>query len=172
MRKTGNSISIHLKPDWFEEGYYVYVYILQKANRKFYYVGMTGDRKYQTARSPFYRMCGHFSKLNSSNENQIIKGIKEKFSFKGEVSDLLPKIKMSVHFFKLRDKINSKRRDDKKKHGENRKYAEMIESVIIQKIRKVRGVESVINKRISSKPNKHSENRGAILFNLHIRNLI
>lgn len=72
-----DTYQIGLQPEWFCHAYYVYFVTMLDDDRRMVYVGMTGDRKHWMARSPFYRMAGHFNQLSASTENQVIKGIRE-----------------------------------------------------------------------------------------------
>jgi hypothetical protein len=77
MKIAPTPVVIEIQPEWFRHAYYVYFVTLLDDDRRMVYVGMTGDRKHRMARSPFYRMAGHFNQLSTSTENQIIKGIRE-----------------------------------------------------------------------------------------------
>lgn len=70
-------IIMELNPDWFKSGYYVYVVTIHYKRKKYFYVGMTGDRHHITARSSFYRMNGHFIR-GKSTQNQIVQEIENK----------------------------------------------------------------------------------------------
>lgn len=45
-------------------------------NIKYYYLGMTGDPFYPSARSAIHRLSGHFEKNINSTQNQVFNGIK------------------------------------------------------------------------------------------------
>lgn len=75
ISETLEQTTISFNPEWFQSGYYVYVLTIKhKDKRTFYYVGQTGDRKHNSARSPFYRLMAHFSPYTST-DNQLVKGI-------------------------------------------------------------------------------------------------
>jgi len=93
---------ITLEPVWFEMGYYVYIVMMRRDKEKYFYVGMTGDRQHETARSPFYRMAGHFSRLASSTQNQVIKALKNYWP-KEDLDSLLLKVEFS-YYKRLADK--------------------------------------------------------------------
>ena len=68
-------IPILFTHDWFESGYFVYVItIVHKSKGEYYYVGQTGDRNHNAARSPFYRLMGHFRPYKST-DNQLMVGL-------------------------------------------------------------------------------------------------
>lgn len=107
---------------------------------------MTGDRKYKTARSPFYRMAGHFNQLESSTQNQVIKGLKNKLDIK-DVENALPNMRFTYYSYL----IDSFDKNDTSTHHEKRKKAEEIESFIINKMRAKFKDEFVFNAKVSRK---------------------
>ncbi len=124
---------IKLKPEWFKMGYYVYVVVIDYKNEKHFYVGMTGDKAYPTARSPFYRMSGHFSLADSSTQNQIIKGLKNKFNIDKKMLDkALQEMQITYYAWLL----NEFDEDDHHGHRLKRICAEKTESALIQKMKK------------------------------------
>lgn len=75
---TMKPMEISFNADWFKSGYYIYILTIEhKEKGVFYYVGQTGDRKHVAARSPFYRLMGHFNTYNikSGTDNQLVKGL-------------------------------------------------------------------------------------------------
>jgi len=139
-------IEIYLKPEWFRMGYYVYVVVIKSKGGMYFYVGMTGDRKHKIARSPFYRMSGHFM-LGKSTQNQIIKGLmniqKEKIT-----SDSLCKMEFTYYNYLLHSYNENIK---KKTHHIYRRDAEIIESYLIDKLKTEFGVDNVFNKYKSAK---------------------
>ena len=79
MSKKGiEQIVINFNPEWYQSAYYVHVLtIVHKTKGAYYYVGQTGDRKHVSARSPFYRLMGHFNTYNfsKSTDAQLVKGL-------------------------------------------------------------------------------------------------
>lgn len=55
----------------------VYLYHFKHPNGNFYYVGMTGDNYYPSARSAIHRLSGHFELQKRSTQNQLNKRIIE-----------------------------------------------------------------------------------------------
>ena len=137
---------IELKPEWFKVGYYVYIVVIEYRNNNYYYVGMTGDRKYETARSPFYRMGGHLSQLQSSTQNQIIKGLKEKLHIQ-DIETALTEMTLTYYCYL----IDSFFKGDLKVHITKRIRAEKIESYVIKKMRMQFKEEFIFNKQLSAK---------------------
>ncbi|MGV0938798.1 hypothetical protein [Empedobacter falsenii] len=146
-------IVIPLKGEWFENAYYVYVVVICYQNEKYYYVGMTGDRKHIMARSPFYRMSGHFQ-LNNSTQNQIIKGIERVLGVKGSNNEVLKTMNFTYYAWKTNDfspDITSEL------HHTNRVIAEKIESQLIKMCQETFGEDKVFNHHVSRKDFKGFE---------------
>lgn len=140
-------IVIPLKGQWFENGYYVYVVVTDFQNEKYFYVGMTGDRKHIMARSPFYRMSGHFQ-LRNSTQNQIIKGIERVLGISGSNNEVIKTMDFTYYAWKLRDfypEINSEL------HHSNRIVAEKVESQLIKFCQEKFGKEKMFNHQVSRK---------------------
>lgn len=123
----GDPTIIELKPEWFKPGYYVYIVVMAYKRSKYYYVGMTGDRKFTTARSPFYRMSGHFVQIKSSTQNQVIKGIREKFGNKN-IDKILVQSTFTYYCYLIDEFIDGQ----KDLHKSKRKRAEKVESWLIK----------------------------------------
>ncbi len=135
---------IELQPEWFKMGYYVYIVVIEHKKKRYFYVGMTGDRKYETARSPFYRMGGHFSQIKSSTQNQIIKGMKNKLAIE-DVESALTEMRFTYYSYL----IESFDRKDTSTHHAKSKKAEQIESFVINKLKEEFTDEFVFNKKVS-----------------------
>lgn len=57
-------------------GFSIYLFELKVKNEKYFYVGMTGDNFYPSARSAIHRLSGHFEKSISSTQNQVNTALK------------------------------------------------------------------------------------------------
>lgn len=69
---------ISFNSEWFKSGYYIYILTIEhKTKGIFYYIGQTGDRKHVAARSPFYRLMGHFNPYNikKGTDVQLVNGL-------------------------------------------------------------------------------------------------
>ena len=79
MSNNIKEMEIRFNSEWFKSGYYVYVIsITHKSQGIFYYIGQTGDRYNISARSPFYRLMGHYNTNGISNygtDAQLVKGL-------------------------------------------------------------------------------------------------
>lgn len=164
IKRNIKPVIIKLEKEWFRHAYYVYFVSIVKDENKMLYIGMTGDRKHKTARSPFYRMAGHFSQLSSSSENQVIKGLRKIYNIdttnQQELVELLESCQIIYHAYPLSEfKFNI----DKSEHTERRRFAEKVESFLILAL-KEEGKWNVINSKISNTPNDDSENQGVIIL--------
>ncbi len=52
-------------------GFSVYLFRISNGTDKFFYVGMTGDNHYPSARSAVHRFSGHFELQSRSTQNQL-----------------------------------------------------------------------------------------------------
>ena len=59
-------------------GFSIYVLEVIKDNKKWFYIGMTGDPYYPSARSAFHRLSGHLEKSKGSTQNQLKIALHEK----------------------------------------------------------------------------------------------
>ncbi len=157
-----NPVIMRLEPEWFKMGYYVYVVLIRFKGRKYYYIGMTGDRKHITARSPFYRMGGHFM-LGKSTQNQIIKGIESKLKFNvKEDSNILCEMNFTYYAWLIKDFMKNISKED---HGNNRTIAEKIESGLIEKCKVSFGEDYVFNNKGSRKNMNDYDDEVIQIFN-------
>lgn len=131
-------MKIEFNSEWFQSGYFVYVLVIEhKDNPTFYYIGQTGDRNHHSARSPFYRLMGHFNPYNlkTGTDAQLVKGlIKHKLIEVSEGESVRVaieraissnEIKITAHYFKIFD-------FDSEDHKKRRNHTEDIETCLIQ----------------------------------------
>ena len=52
-------------------GFSIYVLEIKKENEKWFYIGMTGDPHYPSARAAFHRISGHLELSKRSTQNQL-----------------------------------------------------------------------------------------------------
>jgi hypothetical protein len=77
----------------------VSIYLLEvecrykKYSGKYFYVGMTGDNYYPSARSAMHRLAGHIEKAKPSTQNQLSKGFRRIFGKKEDEKPKMPKVK-------------------------------------------------------------------------------
>jgi hypothetical protein len=61
----------------------IYLFKIEKGKEKFFYVGMTGDGHYPSARSILHRLAGHIDLGKKSTQSQFMTGLK-KVVFEGK----------------------------------------------------------------------------------------
>jgi hypothetical protein len=59
-------------------GFSVYLFEIKHGKEKYFYIGMTGDNFYPSARSAFHRLSGHFDLTENSTQNQLLNALKDK----------------------------------------------------------------------------------------------
>ena len=64
----------------------VYLFEIKKEDQKYFYVGMTGDSHYPSARSILHRLAGHIDLSSRSTQSQFIKALKSKVFNKAELN--------------------------------------------------------------------------------------
>jgi hypothetical protein len=70
-------------------------------DKKWFYIGMTGDPFYPSARAAFHRISGHLELSRNSTQNQLIKALKEKVGIKDDKD--FEKITIKMHHFPIDD---------------------------------------------------------------------
>lgn len=70
---------------YLKSSYSVYVIELIAPDGNYYYIGQTGDKVYNSARSPFRRFSGHLVDINSSTQNQLYRFV-SKLALKKEIN--------------------------------------------------------------------------------------
>jgi hypothetical protein len=82
-----------------QSGFCVYVQeVLHDENSLGYYVGMTGDNHYPSARSPFHRLAGHFDRAARSTQRQLGRAIDALLTTHGlDLSDLT----LRMHYYPI-----------------------------------------------------------------------
>ncbi|MBI2329760.1 MAG: hypothetical protein HYU85_09075 [Chloroflexi bacterium] len=128
-----------LTGEHFRRRYLLYVVELSHGDDKYFYVGQTGDRKFQTARPAFPRLAAHFGDQARSTQNQIyqyvardILGFSNQVGFndksKQAVEDYLvgSNVRMYVYFVGLFDSTIKL-----EEHAENRRKVEELEKHVI-----------------------------------------
>jgi hypothetical protein len=105
--------SHHLRIDgrFLVPGFSIYVLEIECRNKKYsgkyFYVGMTGDNYYPSARSALHRLAGHIDKANFSTQNQLLKGLKTIFIKKGEgdrelTDSELKSLNIIMHYYPIK----------------------------------------------------------------------
>jgi hypothetical protein len=81
----------------------IYLFEIFEGRNKYYYVGMTGDRHYPSARSILHRLAGHIDLTKRSRQSQLLQGINKLFGKKGEHLTLteLKTLKIKLHHWPI-----------------------------------------------------------------------
>ncbi len=58
-------------------GFSIYVLEIKKGKKKYFYIGMTGDPYYPSARAAFHRISGHLELNRRSTQNQLMLALRE-----------------------------------------------------------------------------------------------
>lgn len=157
-RKKPHAITIKIEPQWFEMGYYVYIVNIKHKGRSYNYIGATGSKRCEIARSPFYRMSGHFSMRDDSQENQVKKYLMSELKIENDFDFQKELLKMDIRYYMY--KIDD---FDKKDHVAKREKAEKIESWIIKEFREKK--LHVFNKKISRGPDANTGKLAQPIYN-------
>jgi hypothetical protein len=86
------------------DGFSVYLIEVEYAGTNYYYVGMTGDNHYRSARAGFYRLVGHLEYQNRrSTQNQLLKALAEimKTHSRRELNQKIDKALITFHHFPI-----------------------------------------------------------------------
>jgi hypothetical protein len=112
MKITKKHTKITIEGSDLESTYGVYIILIKNVNKKptHYYIGQTGDAKYISARSAFYRIAAHLG-YSTSTQNQIFKAIVEDQDFgnndnrevRKKVEAWLKDKTLEIHFYKTAD---------------------------------------------------------------------
>lgn len=139
-----NKLELNYNSEWFASGYYVYVIKIEVGKDIFYYVGQTGDRHFIAARSPFYRLWGHFNPYNlkKGTDSQLMSNLFKRKIFcrkDGESNRLtidraLAKKDaiISAQFYPIEDFVNDNTQISKDSHKQKRVFVEEIEKGVIE----------------------------------------
>jgi len=80
-------------------GFCIYVLEIVKEKQKWFYIGMTGDPHYPSARAAFHRISGHLELSKRSTQNQLRIALKEKLGI--VTDDDLRKITIKMHYYPI-----------------------------------------------------------------------
>jgi len=136
---SGDQLEIKYNPEWFQSGYYVYILtVTHKIKGVYYYIGQTGGRARDSARSPFYRQMGHFNTYSykgKGTDAQLIKGLVENklipddptksIRIRVEKAFVSGEVSVTAKYYKVSELNN-------KEHSEKRLETEMIELSLIK----------------------------------------
>ena len=131
--------TLEISGEFFQSGYAVYIVEITRGNNKYFYVGQTGDAHYIMARSPFYRMSGHFE-YRKSTQNQIFEGLcgllrieevlDEKTAKRKALEEFLANATVKYHVFRLHNFEYGS--EDKVDHRSKRHNTLVVETALLQ----------------------------------------
>ncbi|RYD56780.1 MAG: hypothetical protein EOP56_10325 [Sphingobacteriales bacterium] len=78
-------------------GFSIYLMEVQRGDElPYYYVGMTGDPHYPSARAAFHRIAGHLELREASTQNQLHKAMRDKMNVTDED---IANLRITMHHF-------------------------------------------------------------------------
>lgn len=80
-------------------GFSIYVLEIKKEREKWFYIGMTGDPHYPSARAAFHRISGHLELSKRSTQNQLRIALSEKLGIKDDKD--LEKITIEMYHYPI-----------------------------------------------------------------------
>lgn len=128
---------ITIKGSDLVSAYGVYIVLIMDQTKNYCYVGQTGDAKYISARSPFYRIAAHLG-YGKSTQNQVYEGLKKELmlSTKKEMENWLANKTIDIHFFKTDDfEFMLESKANKKTHIYKRRRTLVLESALLQELK-------------------------------------
>lgn len=152
-----NVDALAISGTFFRSGYAVYVVEIahQPTAKKYYYLGQTGDAHYLMARSPFYRMSGHFE-YGASTQNQVFKGLCKLLDIKDKddprekreaVEAFLVESEIRYHVFRLHD--FSYQDENEAEHKRRRHSTLVVETALLRRFKEQYG-KALLNSKLTS----------------------
>jgi len=78
MSKQNLYNTLEIPGTFLMPGFSIYVLEIIKEKEKWFYIGMTGDPHYPSARAAFHRISGHLELSERSTQNQLLIALNEK----------------------------------------------------------------------------------------------
>jgi len=91
---------LELPGSLLKQGFSVYLLEIFYKREKLFYIGMTGDKFYPSARAAFHRVSGHLELGEYSTQNQLMKALREYFK-KDSIEEFLDDLKIRMHHFPI-----------------------------------------------------------------------
>jgi hypothetical protein len=151
-------------------GFSIYVLEIKIAseNETYFYVGMTGDNHYPSARSVLHRLAGHIDKNASSTQKQLSESLKNIFEKKKDeklTDDELRSLSIKMHHYPIEgfkeSGLKTMNNESLKTYKETKAYKEnykpvqkevsRLEEVLIYRFREVKGEKHCLNKTNNNK---------------------
>lgn len=139
-----NKLQLNYDSEWFTSRYYVYIIKIAVSSDTYYYVGQTGDRHFVAARSPFYRLWGHFNPYNlkKGTDSQLMSNLFKRKIFKKQeghsnrltIDRALAKrdAVITTQFYPIYNFENDNSDAAKERHQKKRLFVEQIEKGVIE----------------------------------------
>ena len=116
-------------------GFCIYVLEIVKEKQKWFYIGMTGDPHYPSARSAYFRLVGHLELNTRSTQNQLRVAMREKLGINNDED--FKNVNIKMHHFPIPGfkKLNVKLSDNEavkqlKQTQEYKDYKEIQQKVL------------------------------------------
>ena len=81
-------------------GFSIYLLEIIKGKKRFFYIGMTGDPFYPSARAAFHRLSGHLEKTKTSTQNQLWNALRDKAGIQNPID--FAKLCIKMHHFPIK----------------------------------------------------------------------
>lgn len=159
-----NHTTLKLSGALLVDGFSVYLVEIAYKGENYYYVGMTGDGHYRSARAGFYRLAGHLEYQNKrSTQNQLLNGLMKitKSDTRNELNGRISEAQILFHHFALDGfKYNETRKLAKQDEAYRRQRRKVLdlEKALIHDLRMMLG-ERLLNETKGKRPSEvtHSE---------------
>lgn len=144
-------------------GFSLYVLEISYLQKKYFYIGITGDRVYESARSAFYRLSGHLEHKNKrSTQNQLYKALTGIFKAQNHVEweKCISKTKIVMHRFSI-DGFEAKAITQRASDNYKLKQKELsrVEDNVIYELRQIFGKagDRILNRTKIMKKREHED---------------
>ena len=139
-----DKLQLNYNSEWFTSRYYVYIIKIEVSKAVYHYVGQTGDRHFIAARSPFYRLWGHFNPYNLSKgtDSQLMKNLFQRKIFQKKdghsnrltIDRALAKkdAVIKAQFYPIFDFEDDNKKTNIMSHKDKRVFVEQIEKGVIE----------------------------------------
>jgi len=91
---------LELPGSLLKQGFSVYLLEIVHKEKRLFYVGMTGDKFYPSARAAFHRVSGHLELSDYSTQNQLMKALRVYFK-RDSIEDFLDDLIIKMHHFPI-----------------------------------------------------------------------
>ena len=157
-------------------GFSIYLFEIIKDSEKHFYIGMTGDNHYPSARSILHRLAGHIDLLKHSTQNQLIVGVKNLFNKKLDEDLTLAELKtlnIKLHHWPIEGfvKWGNSMNNINKSLNEYKKYKEIQQKVLALENKLIHDFETRLFNDTNGKLNNTLEPEYLSIYNA-VRDII